>query len=68
MIKPLYGFMSDAVPLFGYRRRSYLALCGVLGAASWAALGGAVSSPSAGAGARAQSVRVHGDVCERACV
>lgn len=24
MIKPLYGFLSDTVPLFGYRRRSYL--------------------------------------------
>lgn len=32
MIKPLYGFLSDAVPLFGYRRCSYLALCGLLGA------------------------------------
>lgn len=24
VIKPLYGFLSDSVPLFGYRRRSYL--------------------------------------------
>lgn len=32
MIKPLYGFLSDAVPLFGYRRRSYLVLCGLVGA------------------------------------
>jgi len=30
-IKPIYGFLSDAVPLFGYRRRSYLVLCGLLG-------------------------------------
>jgi folate/biopterin transporter len=45
VIKPLYGFISDAVPLFGYRRRSYLVLCGLLGAASWLALAGVVSSP-----------------------
>lgn len=32
MIKPLYGFISDSVPLFGYRRRSYLVACGILGA------------------------------------
>lgn len=29
---------SDGVPLFGYRRRSYLVLCGLLGAAAWGAL------------------------------
>ena len=38
-IKPLYGFLSDGLPLFGYRRRSYLILCGFLGAASYTALG-----------------------------
>ena len=46
-IKPLYGFLSDGVPLFGYRRRSYLILCGILGCLSYLALGfdfgGAVS-------------------------
>lgn len=31
MVKPLYGFISDSVPLFGYRRRSYLVLCGLMG-------------------------------------
>jgi len=31
MIKPLYGFISDSVPLWGYRRRSYLAVCGLMG-------------------------------------
>ena len=31
MVKPLYGFLSDTVPLFGYRRSSYLVLCGLLG-------------------------------------
>ena len=38
VVKPLYGFLSDAVPLAGYRRKSYLALCGVSGAAAWAAM------------------------------
>ncbi|KAI5073376.1 hypothetical protein GOP47_0011389, partial [Adiantum capillus-veneris] len=36
LIKPLYGFISDGLPLFGYRRRSYLVACGLLGAISWA--------------------------------
>lgn len=35
LIKPLYGFMSDSVPIWGYKRRSYLIVCGALGAASW---------------------------------
>ena len=38
-IKPIYGFISDGVPLFGYRRRSYLTLCGVIGTISYMALG-----------------------------
>lgn len=38
-IKPLYGFLSDGVPLFGYRRRSYLILVGLLGCVSYAAVG-----------------------------
>ncbi|GBG66036.1 hypothetical protein CBR_g55014, partial [Chara braunii] len=38
LIKPLYGFISDAVPLFGYRRRSYLFGCGLLGAMAWSSL------------------------------
>ena len=31
VIKPLYGFLSDTVPIFGYKRRSYLIICGILG-------------------------------------
>lgn len=38
MIKPLFGFISDGLPLFGYRRRPYLILSGLLGAAGWLAL------------------------------
>lgn len=35
LVKPLYGFLSDSFPIMGYRRRSYLLLCGLLGAVSW---------------------------------
>ena len=38
LIKPLYGFVSDTFPLFGYRRRSYLMLCGVVGTVAWSSL------------------------------
>jgi folate/biopterin transporter len=38
-IKPLYGFLSDGLPIFGYRRRSYLVLCGILGCLSYLSLG-----------------------------
>ncbi|MGF1460023.1 MAG: folate/biopterin family MFS transporter [Leptolyngbyaceae cyanobacterium] len=37
-IKPLFGFLSDGLPILGYRRRPYLVLSGLLGAASWLAL------------------------------
>jgi folate/biopterin transporter len=35
VIKPLFGFMSDSLPIFGYRRRSYLLLAGFLGSSAW---------------------------------
>lgn len=38
-IKPLYGFLSDGVPLFNYKRRSYLILAGLIGCLSYTALG-----------------------------
>ena len=38
LIKPLYGFVSDSFPLAGYRRRSYMAVCGVAGSLGWATL------------------------------
>ena len=47
LVKPLWGALSDAVPLLGYRRRSYLALSGLVGAAGWAALATAVHSREA---------------------
>ncbi|MBW4476903.1 MAG: folate/biopterin family MFS transporter [Tolypothrix brevis GSE-NOS-MK-07-07A] len=39
VIKPLFGFISDGLPIFGYRRRPYLILSGILGAISWVSLG-----------------------------
>ncbi|XP_022979627.1 folate-biopterin transporter 1, chloroplastic-like isoform X1 [Cucurbita maxima] len=44
LVKPLYGFISDSVPLFGYRRRSYLILSGLLGALSWTLMATLVDS------------------------
>ena len=37
-IKPLYGLISDFLPLAGYQRKSYLLLMSALGASSWFAL------------------------------
>jgi MFS family permease len=37
-LKPLAGILSDAVPLFGTRRRSYLLLSTIFGMASWGAM------------------------------
>jgi hypothetical protein len=39
IIKPLYGAVSDFVPLFGYRRRSYLLVANIAGAAAFAWVG-----------------------------
>jgi len=38
MIKPVFGFISDGLPIFGYRRRPYLILSGVLGSLAWVML------------------------------
>jgi folate/biopterin transporter len=38
MVKPLFGFISDGLPIFGYRRRPYLILSGFLGATAWVCL------------------------------
>lgn len=34
-IKPLYGFFSDRQPIWGYRRKPYLFLAGLMGAAGY---------------------------------
>ncbi|MBD2692010.1 folate/biopterin family MFS transporter [Anabaena catenula] len=38
MIKPVFGFISDGLPIFGYRRRPYLVSSGILGTAAWVSL------------------------------
>ncbi len=38
VVKPLFGFLSDGLPLFGYKRRPYLFLSGVIGTFAWIAL------------------------------
>ncbi len=38
VIKPVFGFISDGLPIFGYRRRPYLILSGILGVISWVSL------------------------------
>lgn len=35
LVKPLWGFLSDSLPIFGARRKPYLALSGLLGALGW---------------------------------
>ncbi|MCL1468178.1 folate/biopterin family MFS transporter [Argonema galeatum] len=44
VVKPLFGFMSDGLPIFGYRRRPYLVLAGLLGSAAWVSLATVVHS------------------------
>lgn len=44
VVKPLFGFLSDGLPIFGYRRRPYLVLSGFLGTLSWVALATVVDS------------------------
>ena len=38
-VKPLYGLVSDLVPLLGYRRRSYLLVTTAMAALGWLVLG-----------------------------
>jgi folate/biopterin transporter len=51
VIKPLFGFMSDGLPIFGYRRRPYLILSGFLGTLSWLALATVVDNAWSATGA-----------------
>ncbi|XP_051129992.1 folate-biopterin transporter 1, chloroplastic-like [Andrographis paniculata] len=44
LVKPLYGFISDSIPLFGYRRRSYLVISGLLGTLSWSLMATSVDN------------------------
>jgi folate/biopterin transporter len=45
VIKPLFGFMSDGLPIFGYRRRPYIILSGLMGSAAWVTLATVVHTP-----------------------
>jgi folate/biopterin transporter len=47
VMKPIFGFLSDSLPIFGYRRRSYLILSSILGCGAWVAMGTVVHSPLA---------------------
>ncbi|RLN91114.1 hypothetical protein BBJ28_00011665 [Nothophytophthora sp. Chile5] len=38
-LKPLYGLLSDNLPLFGYRRKSYIVICEICAALSLIATG-----------------------------
>lgn len=38
MLLPLYGILSDSLPLFGYRRCSYLFLCSAMAGCAYVAL------------------------------
>lgn len=55
IIKPLYGFMSDGLPIFGYRRRPYIIISGLLGTSAWVSLATIVHTPLAATGAIALS-------------
>ncbi|PPS39166.1 folate/biopterin family MFS transporter [Chroococcidiopsis sp. TS-821] len=47
IVKPLFGFISDGLPILGYRRRPYLILSGILGSLSWAGLATIVHTSAA---------------------
>ncbi len=47
MVKPFFGLLSDGLPIFGYRRRPYLILSGLLGVGSWVAMATGVHSAAA---------------------
>lgn len=44
-IKPVFGFLSDGLPIFRYRRRPYLILSGILGAIAWLSMATLVDTP-----------------------
>lgn len=38
-IKPMFGMLSDAVPILGYHRTSYIVFAGICGVVAWTTLG-----------------------------
>ncbi|MBE9126327.1 MULTISPECIES: folate/biopterin family MFS transporter [unclassified Coleofasciculus] len=51
VVKPVFGFLSDGLPLFGYRRRPYLILSGLIGTVAWLSLATVVTTAWAAMGA-----------------
>ncbi|NEP12387.1 MAG: folate/biopterin family MFS transporter [Symploca sp. SIO2C1] len=51
VIKPVFGFLSDGLPLWGYRRRPYLILSGLIGTVAWLSLATVVDTAWAATGA-----------------
>ncbi len=47
VVKPVFGFISDGLPILGYKRRPYLILSGLLGVAAWLYLATAVHTAAA---------------------
>ncbi len=45
VLKPIFGFVTDGLPIFGYRRRPYLVLSGLLGTGAWLSLATFVHTP-----------------------
>lgn len=46
-IKPVFGFISDGLPIAQYRRRPYLVLAGLLGTVAWLAMATVVQDAGA---------------------
>ncbi|MEL4895526.1 folate/biopterin family MFS transporter [Crocosphaera sp. Alani8] len=44
VVKPIFGLISDGLPIFSYRRRPYLVISGLLGSLSWVLLATVVDS------------------------
>lgn len=55
VVKPLFGFISDGIPILGYRRRPYLILAGLLGTLAWISMATWVHTAWAATGAIALS-------------
>ncbi|MBR8826717.1 MAG: folate/biopterin family MFS transporter [Gomphosphaeria aponina SAG 52.96 = DSM 107014] len=47
VIKPVFGLLSDGVPILGWRRRPYLILSGIVGCLAWFALATVVHTAGA---------------------
>ena len=62
IIKPVYGLISDSIPIFGYRRKPYLFIFGVLGSVCWILM-----SFSANTITKAVTFILIGQVCTAFC-